>query len=72
MARAIVGSLSSNAPAFHQLALVAMGVSIFDNLDFERAAEEARRLNRYEFLFMAAPLRVEKGMGSPLNPLAIF
>jgi kynurenine formamidase len=56
----------------HQLALVAMGVSIFDNLDFERAAEEARRLNRYEFLFMAAPLRIEKGMGSPLNPLAVF
>ena len=56
----------------HQLALVAMGISIFDNLDFERAVEEARRLNRYEFLFMAAPLRIEKGMGSPLNPLAIF
>ena len=56
----------------HQLALVAMGVAIFDNLDFERAVEEARRLNRYEFLFMAAPLRIEKGMGSPLNPLAVF
>ena len=56
----------------HQLALVAMGVSIFDNLDFERAAEQARRLNRYEFLFMAAPLRIDKGTGSPLNPLAIF
>jgi kynurenine formamidase len=56
----------------HQLALVAMGVGIFDNLDFERAADEAGRLNRYEFLFVAAPLRVEKGMGSPLNPLAIF
>ena len=56
----------------HQLALVAMGVSIFDNLDFERAAEQARRLNRYEFLFMASPLRIEKGMGSPLNPLAMF
>jgi len=56
----------------HQLSLVAMGVSIFDNLDLERVVEEARRLNRYEFLFMAAPLRVEKGTGSPLNPLAIF
>src|SRR5712672_4245522 len=56
----------------HRLALVAMGVSIFDNLDFERAVEQARRLNRYEFLFMAAPLRIEKGTGSPLNPLAIF
>ncbi|HZM94894.1 MAG TPA: hypothetical protein VFB92_15795 [Vicinamibacterales bacterium] len=49
-----------------------MGVSVFDDLDVERAVEEARRLNRYEFLFMAAPLRVEKGTGSPLNPLAVF
>jgi kynurenine formamidase len=56
----------------HQLALVAMGVSIFDNLDFERAVGLARRLNRYEFLFTAAPLRIDKGTGSPLNPLAIF
>ena len=56
----------------HQLALVAMGISIFDNLDFERAVVEARRLYRYEFLLTAAPIRIEKGMGSPLNPLAIF
>jgi kynurenine formamidase len=56
----------------HKLALVALGVDIFDNLDFERAAAEAKRLNRYEFLFMASPLRIDKGTGSPLNPLAIF
>jgi len=56
----------------HQLALAAMGVSIFDNLDFERAAEQAKKLNRYEFLFVASPLRIELGTGSPLNPLAIF
>jgi kynurenine formamidase len=49
-----------------------MGVSIFDNLDLERVADEVRRANRYEFLFMAAPLRIDKGTGSPLNPLAIF
>ena len=56
----------------HQLALAFLGVDIFDNLDFERAIETARRLNRYEFMFSAAPLRIDKGMGSPLNPLAIF
>ena len=49
-----------------------MGVDIFDNLDFERAIEHARQLNRYEFLFTAAPLRIALGTGSPLNPLAIF
>jgi kynurenine formamidase len=36
----------------HRLALVAMGVSIFDNLDFERAVEHARKVNRYEFLVL--------------------
>jgi kynurenine formamidase len=56
----------------HSLALVSLGVSIFDNLDFTDVAETARELGRYEFLFMASPLRIEKGMGSPLNPLAVF
>src|SRR5262245_3912177 len=56
----------------HLMALSILGVDIFDNLDLERAAETAKRLNRYEFLFSAAPLRIDKGMGSPLNPLAIF
>ncbi|MSO55358.1 MAG: hypothetical protein EXQ55_00285 [Acidobacteria bacterium] len=56
----------------HRLALVSLGVSIFDNLDFEGAVEMARKLKRYEFLFVASPLRIDKGMGSPLNPVAIF
>ena len=56
----------------HSLALVSLGVSIFDNLDFDRVAEVARELGRYEFMFMASPLRIEKGMGSPLNPIATF
>ncbi|HEV3059466.1 MAG TPA: cyclase family protein [Vicinamibacterales bacterium] len=56
----------------HKLALIALGVDIFDNLDLERVVETARRLNRYEFMFTAAPLVIEKGTGSPLNPLAIF
>jgi len=56
----------------HTLALVSLGVSIFDNLDFERVAETAKELTRYEFLFTASPLRIEMGMGSPLNPIATF
>jgi kynurenine formamidase len=66
--------LPSTVPAtpLHRLALVALGVSIFDNLDLEEAAQMARKVNRYEFLFVASPLRIEKGMGSPLNPIGIF
>ncbi len=56
----------------HRLALVALGVSMFDNLDLEEAVQVARSLNRWEFLFTASPLRIEKGMGSPLNPIATF
>ena len=56
----------------HRLALVSLGVWIFDNLDFDQVANVARELGRYEFLFTAAPLRIEKGMGSPLNPIATF
>lgn len=56
----------------HSLALVSLGVSIFDNLDFGRVSEVARELGRYSFMFTAAPLRIEMGMGSPVNPLATF
>lgn len=56
----------------HLLFLVAMGTPIFDNLDLEALASEAGRQNRWEFLFTTAPLRVQGGTGSPLNPIATF
>ena len=56
----------------HELVLVALGMPILDNLDLERVAEEAAKLNRHTFLFVGAPLRVRGGTGSPLNPLAVF
>ncbi len=56
----------------HQLTIVAMGMPLFDNLDLEAVAAEAARQNRWEFLLVAAPLAMEAGTGSPLNPLAIF
>ena len=56
----------------HLLAIVAMGVDLFDNQDLEALAETAAELNRWEFMFVAAPLAVENGTGSPINALAIF
>jgi hypothetical protein len=56
----------------HQMIMKSMGVNIVENLDFERAVEAARRLNRYEFMITFAPLPVEGGTGSSVNPLAIF
>jgi kynurenine formamidase len=49
-----------------------MGINIVECLDLERAVEQARRTKQYEFLMTFAPLPVEGGTGSPVNPLAIF
>jgi kynurenine formamidase len=56
----------------HVIALRAMGMPILDELDLERVGDEAERLGRREFLLTAAPLRLQGGTGSPLNPVATF
>jgi hypothetical protein len=49
-----------------------MGLLIVDNADLEALAETAARLNRWEFMFTAAPLPVTGATGSPLNAIATF
>jgi kynurenine formamidase len=56
----------------HVLAINAMGIHLLDYLQFEDLVEQCETAQRWEFLFVAAPLRVVKGTGSPLNPIAIF
>lgn len=56
----------------HQAVLNWMGVNIIENLDLELGVETARRLKRYEFMLTFAPIPVEGGTGSPINPLAVF
>jgi kynurenine formamidase len=56
----------------HVLALTAMGVHLLDYLQFEDLLAACERTGRWEFLFVAAPLRIAGGTGSPLNPIAIL
>jgi kynurenine formamidase len=56
----------------HVLALNAMGVHLLDYLQLEDLAAACERAGRWEFLFVAAPLRITGGTGSPVNPLAVF
>jgi kynurenine formamidase len=56
----------------HQILLVAVGMPLFDNCDFEALSKAAAARNRWTFLFTAAPLAVTGGTGSPLNPIATF
>src|SRR5262249_21039454 len=56
----------------HWLTVVAMGVPILDNCDLEAVSEAAAARRRWTFLLTVAPLAVESGTGSPVNPLATF
>ncbi len=56
----------------HTVAIAGMGMIIIDNADLEALAETAARLNRWEFMFSAAPLPVIGATGSPLNAIATF
>ncbi len=56
----------------HALALNAMGMPLIDNMFLEDLAVACADLDRWEFLFTMAPLRIPGGTGSPVNPLAVF
>jgi hypothetical protein len=56
----------------HQIGMVAMGLAIMDCADCERLAESCRRLGRFEFCLVVAPLRVPAGTASAVNPIALF
>ncbi len=56
----------------HVLAINAMGIHLLDYLQFEDVARHCEAVGRWEFLFVAAPLRIVGGTGSPINPTAIF
>jgi kynurenine formamidase len=56
----------------HAVTIVAMGVHLIDNADLETLAQTCAEQGRYEFLFVLAPLVLERGTSSPVNPLACF
>lgn len=56
----------------HQLALVSMGMPLFDNLALEELARVAAERNQWTFLFVAAPLPLQRASGSLVNALAVF
>jgi kynurenine formamidase len=60
------------AMPIHMLALAGMGLHLLDNLDLELLAAVCAELGRWSFQLALAPLRIEGGTGSPLNPIAIF
>jgi len=56
----------------HSVAIVAMGLHLLDNLELERLGEACHEEGRAEFLLTIAPLVLERGTASPVNPIAVF
>jgi kynurenine formamidase len=56
----------------HTVAIVALGLHLLDNLELGRLAEACVAEARWEFLLTVAPLVIERGTASPVNPIATF
>ena len=56
----------------HALQIAAMGMACADSLQFEELVKVCEEEKRWEFLVMAAPLRLPGGTGSLFNPIAVF
>lgn len=59
------------ALVLHNALMRNLGVTLTEIADLEQLAADCAEDGQYEFLYAAAPLKVHKGSGSPVNPLAI-
>ncbi|MBH52479.1 MAG: hypothetical protein CL785_04950 [Chloroflexi bacterium] len=56
----------------HQIGIPHMGLWLIDNVNMEELSETCKEYNRWHFMLSIAPLRIQYGTGSPVNPIAIF
>jgi hypothetical protein len=49
-----------------------MGVHLLDNLDLDELALACSASGRWHFLFVVAPLVLNRGTASPVNPIAVL
>ena len=56
----------------HVVGIPHMGLPLLDNCDLERLAETCAELGRWELMLVIAPLFIERGTGSPANPITTF
>ncbi len=56
----------------HECTLVGMGVHLLDNLHLGALMAACAELSQWDFQLTLAPLRIEGGTGSPVNPIALL
>lgn len=66
------GQIPGVSLPMHFFTLVALGMNLLDNLALDDLADTAAKLKRWEFMLVIEPLRVERGAGAAINPVALF
>jgi kynurenine formamidase len=56
----------------HQIGITGMGLHLIDNMALTELAARCAEVGRWEFLFSMAPLRIPRGTGCPVNPIAVL
>jgi kynurenine formamidase len=56
----------------HQIGITAMGLHLIDNMSLARLSDRCAAAERWAFLFTMGPLRIAKGTGCPVNPIAVL
>jgi len=56
----------------HQIGITAMGLHLIDNMALARLSERCAAVGRWDFLFTMGPLRIARGTGCPVNPVAVL
>ncbi|MBD5831132.1 cyclase family protein [Janibacter melonis] len=63
---------AENPLPVHVLSLVHLGLHLLHNLALEELADALDELGRSDFMIMASPLRLPRGTGSPIAPVAVL
>jgi kynurenine formamidase len=56
----------------HAVGIVGMGLWLLDNAYLDDLAVAAATASQWEFLFTLGPLKLKRGTGSPVNPVAVL
>jgi kynurenine formamidase len=59
------------ALVLHNALMRNLGITLTEIADLEQLASDCAADGRYEFFYAAAPLKVAKGSGSPVNPIVV-
>ncbi|MEU7816064.1 cyclase family protein [Pseudonocardia sp. NPDC049154] len=65
------GELPDEQLPVHMVLIRDMGMTLGEILDFEELSADCAEDGRYDFFLTAPPIKFQRALGSPINPLAI-